>query len=507
MTVARFFERTYAAVGRHIAVDRATLEGRLAGLTVGVRCGDECTRDENPRWIAELAVNLFARFYPAISIEAPQDFRLQLVRQAMAINPDIEIRAVTSADIVVATAQSAAGHRSIYTRADGWVAEVAHHPLLAGAGPANPYAAGAAAALAVAAIFDDVFPQGDGRFPTVAVSLLNYSEAAGRDRPLGIRRLDRTLLAGLGAVGNAAVWALSRDTLLQGSATILDPEAVDLSNLQRYVLTVDTDVGRQKVDIAREAFRESTLTLEARQTTIEDCPDLGSFDSILVSTDNVPSRRFVQACLPRLVVNGWTSESGLGASWHRLGNGAACLGCLYQPTGVAPSQTELVAQALGLPHQRVIQLWVAPIGLNQADIDGIAEHLGLGREQLSPWRAKQIQDLYSDIICGTVALDVKGVGRLEAVPLAHQSVLAGVLAAAELVKRTDAEVEAASQAETAIAWHDVLRPPPARWGQARAPVDGCICGDPDYTDAYARKWPTAPVRGPSSHPATASGSK
>ncbi len=188
------------------------------------------------------------------------------------------------------------------------------------------------------------------------------------------------------------------------------------------------------------------------------------------------------------MVNGWTSDAGLGASWHELGNGAACLSCLYQPIGTAPSQTDLAAQALGLPSERVVLLWVNATALSNADLETVAEHLSVDAAKLAPWRGKRIQELYAEIICGTAAMDVAGSGRQEAVPLAHQSVLAGVLAAAELAKRIDPVLAARSQGQATIAWHDVMRPPPSHWTQPRAPVQGCICADDDYLTAYARKW-------------------
>ncbi|MCL4319141.1 MAG: hypothetical protein M1596_04520, partial [Firmicutes bacterium] len=81
-----------------------------------------------------------------------------------------------------------------------------------------------------------------------------------------------------------------------------------------------------------------------------------------------------------------------------------------------------------------------------------------------------------------------GVGKIETVPLAHQSALAGILMAAELIKRTQPELAALSQPETLVSWDDVLREPPTIWGKPRAREKGCICGDSDYQKVYAQKW-------------------
>ena len=105
-----------------------------------------------------------------------------------------------------------------------------------------------------------------------------------------------------------------------------------------------------------------------------------------------------------------------------------------------------------------------------------------------PWRGKSLGDLYTDVVCGAVPLDVRGVGRVETVPLAHQSALAGILMAAELLKRTRPELAALSQPEPLVSWDNVLQAAPGIWRKPRAREIGCICGDPDYQAIYAQKW-------------------
>jgi hypothetical protein len=97
-------------------------------------------------------------------------------------------------------------------------------------------------------------------------------------------------------------------------------------------------------------------------------------------------------------------------------------------------------------------------------------------------------DLYTDVVCGAVPISLPVANRVETVPLAHQSVLAGILMAAELVKRTSPELTAMAQLEVLISWDDVLRPPPALWAKPRAREKGCICSDPNYQQTYAQKW-------------------
>jgi hypothetical protein len=126
--------------------------------------------------------------------------------------------------------------------------------------------------------------------------------------------------------------------------------------------------------------------------------------------------------------------------------------------------------------------------MTDEDLRTAALHLGVQEAVLEPWRGKILGDLYTDVVCGAVPLDVTGVGRVETVPLAHQSALAGILMAAELVKRTNAALTNLSQADPLVAWDDILRPPPGMWTKPRPREPGCICGDIDYQEVYRRKW-------------------
>ena len=110
---------------------------------------------------------------------------------------------------------------------------------------------------------------------------------------------------------------------------------------------------------------------------------------------------------------------------------------------------------------------------------------------LAPWIGKTLGDLYSDAVCGAVPLSLPVVGRIETVPLAHQSVLAGAMMAAELVKRASPELRSISQIETLATYDNVLGPPPSVWRKPRRRETGCICGDADFQSIYAGKWTVA----------------
>ena len=100
----------------------------------------------------------------------------------------------------------------------------------------------------------------------------------------------------------------------------------------------------------------------------------------------------------------------------------------------------------------------------------------------------QVQDVYTGVICGQVGIDLPSLGRVSTVPLAHQSVLAGILMAVELTKRSDPVLKAKSQKESLIIWDDVLRNPPKYWTTKRIKERECFCNDLVYQKVFSEKW-------------------
>jgi hypothetical protein len=486
VTIPRFFARVHAAVGRHLAVDSATLAKRLDNVSVAVQCGRAPA--QSAAWINELLVNQLARLYPRLCLCGDDTTCDGLGQIALAINPQIELSNDPAKSTVLVSTTGGAPDKALVVGAHGWSAILGDSDVAGSATEPNPFAAGAAAALAASAVFRRILLNDESAWGPTALDLMSFGSDAPSTRALRPLDLGQLLVAGVGAVGNAAIWALSRHPHITGHALVIDPEDVELSNLQRYVLTTDNDVGRAKTELAKLALSRTGLDIEVVRGRLGEIDVPRDIKNTIVTVDNVRGRRVAQALLPRLVVSGWTSESGLGCSWHDFQNGAACLSCMYYPSGPAPSQTEIVAAALGLTHERAALLWVTSEGVNARDVETIANHLGADSAELAPWIGKPLQQVYTRLVCGSAAVSVAERGRVEAVPLAHQSVLAGVLAAAELVKRVDPTLSTKLPPHTLAAWHDVTRSPPKLWLQRRAQEKGCICGDPDYREVFEAKW-------------------
>lgn len=118
----------------------------------------------------------------------------------------------------------------------------------------------------------------------------------------GQLRLKRAsvLLVGVGGLGSPAALYLTAAGV--GRVGLIDDDVVDASNLQRQVLFGDADVGRLKVDAARERLaglnRDVQIETYAARFSAANAPELLSrYDLVLDGTDNFASRFLIgDAC-------------------------------------------------------------------------------------------------------------------------------------------------------------------------------------------------------------------
>jgi molybdopterin/thiamine biosynthesis adenylyltransferase/rhodanese-related sulfurtransferase len=119
----------------------------------------------------------------------------------------------------------------------------------------------------------------------------------------GQRRLkaSRVLLVGAGGLGSPAALYLAAAGV--GTIGLVEFDAVDVSNLQRQVLHGTRDVGRPKVDSARDRIADLNphVTVEAHPTRLTSANALEivrAYDVVIDGTDNFPTRYLVNdACV------------------------------------------------------------------------------------------------------------------------------------------------------------------------------------------------------------------
>lgn len=164
--------------------------------------------------------------------------------------------------------------------------------------------------------------------------------------PAGQRRLRaaRVLLVGAGGLGSPAALYLAAAGV--GTLGIVEFDVVDPTNLQRQILHGTSDVGRPKLDSARDRLREVNPHVRVegfpeRLSSANARETVRGFDVVVDGSDNFPTRYLVNdACVleGRPLVYGsvlrWEGQASVFAA-----PGGPCYRCLFAeppPPGLVP---------------------------------------------------------------------------------------------------------------------------------------------------------------------------
>ena len=156
------------------------------------------------------------------------------------------------------------------------------------------------------------------------------------------------LCIGAGGLGSPAALYLAAAGV--GTIGIVDFDAVDESNLQRQILHGTPDVGRSKLQSAKDRLTalnpEVTIeTYETRLTSANALDLFNGYDVILDGTDNFATRYLVNdACVLLRIPNAYGSIFRFeGQASVFATEGGPCYRCLYPeppPPGLVPSCAE-----------------------------------------------------------------------------------------------------------------------------------------------------------------------
>ena len=511
MAIADYFQRSAMAASQ--ALNDFDYDGFVRLLSrhrIGLLLDDRAAKSAEGKATADLAVRLLARFYPKIAIiPAGAEAEAQKLRQlALHINPAINItdafEGVTHCIVIGKTAGElqTRGGRVIYIGSSNWTVKLSMKKPVGSGVTMNPFAAGTAACLGVANLFRIVFAKQlttaslDGE---VKFSLLTLKKDDGKKAPTyKTPNVGRVFLAGAGAIGNGAIWALNRSGA-KGELNVVDPQSLELGNMQRYIMPIRDEVEKSKTSLAMKWMSGARgLKVLPHDKTWDDFAHSSDwrFERVLVALDSAEARIAVQASLPKWVANAWTLNSGIGVSRHHFSGNSACLACVYLPNGVVSSEDALVALALGFqttpPHPEIMDIrrrldLVVPC--ERAFLEQIAFKKIIPIEKLLPFENRPLRNLYQQGICGgqIMGIEVNGHETRAEVPMAFQSAMAGILLAAELVLDIGGLRDAAFPAITRLDLHRPLPESPS--AHRLKDKDGrCLCQDRDYIAAYNEKY-------------------
>jgi len=155
----------------------------------------------------------------------------------------------------------------------------------------------------------------------------------------------RVLCVGAGGLGSPLALYLAAAGV--GTLGLVDFDRVDLSNLQRQVLYASGDIGRPKLDAARERLQAlnpgvNVVTHPLRLASDNVMEVIGDYDIVADGTDNFPTRYLVNdACVlagkPNVYASIFRFEGQVSVFDARRG---PCYRCLFPqppPPGLVPS--------------------------------------------------------------------------------------------------------------------------------------------------------------------------
>lgn len=494
MALADYYSRGALAAAQVLSgFDEDRFRSRLEKMPVGVMVEQPSSREG--RALADLLVRLLARSYPQLALVGSDGTLDGLEQLAKAVNPAIDLIDEAAVGVVVGQGTSPF-ETTWYAGAHGWDALVDRSKAQPTGESNNPFGPGIAACLAAANIFRRIF-------------LPDWEQHADDELRFSGWHLDRVngptdrrgdqwqlpgdaVLVGLGAIGNAALWALAKAPLV-GRLHVVDPQEIELSNMQRYVLTTRADEGRAKIDLAQSLGGQALTVLPHQMPLAQFLAEQGyTWGYFLLGLDTARDRRSAQAALPRWIANAWTQPGDLGVSVHpRFGADGACVACLYLPDERVRSEDELVAETLGVPDlQMDIRMLLYTGGpVERAFLEAVASATLLPVEALLRFEGRSIRDLYVEGFCGGAIIPLSDIGQPPQdlhVPLAHQSALAGLLLAAALVRSAVGGDPPSTEASRV----NVLAGVGSSLAQRlRARRDGrCLCDDATYRQVYERKY-------------------
>ena len=195
--------------------------------------------------------------------------------------------------------------------------------------------------------------------------------------PDGRIDLGRVDVVSAGAISQAVLFSLLRMPKVEMRGRIFDDDRTCPSNLNRNMLSLDTDVGFPKAEIsaARCAHKLQLQPIVERYSATYE---LGG--RVLVGVDDIPSRWEIQRHSPGWVGVSGTSHFSVSSSAHSRSE--PCSGCLHPvddvtaitsiPTisyvsfwaGLALS-VRLIRECLGVPYSsRRQHLWLTPLRMD-----------------------------------------------------------------------------------------------------------------------------------------------
>lgn len=129
----------------------------------------------------------------------------------------------------------------------------------------------------------------------------------------------RVIIFGLGGVGGFVAEALARTGV--GSLTLVDPDTVDISNINRQIAATEQTVGRYKTEVIKERLLSVNPIMEIEERRCFVLPeniadfDFAVYDYVVDAVDTV-SAKLAIICAAKTAARPLISAAGAGNKLH-----------------------------------------------------------------------------------------------------------------------------------------------------------------------------------------------
>lgn len=287
-------------------------------------------------------------------------------------------------------------------------------------------------------------------------------------------------VAGCGAVGNAALYAL-QFLPIRGQGDLVDPKPVTEGILNRCLWFTNEDVGRAKAEVLQKKVAQAIPQFELRpltKTIQQARDDIGEFSCMLVGVDSRRVRRSLQMEVPREVFDASTTGIEEVVFHHNLQfDGHACMGCIYVETEAETNFATHIAEALNVTAQDIAQGYITEAASTKII------------ERYPDLQAGQIVGMAYDSLfrqlCAAGSLTTPELKQVLA-PFAFVSQLAGTIVAIELfLRRQNPERVAAFNYWRVNPWRGLF----TSLQQMRGMNPDCeVCSKQDYQQLAGAIW-------------------
>ena len=302
-------------------------------------------------------------------------------------------------------------------------------------------------------------------------------------------------LIGCGGVGQAVAFALNQ-LKLRGIIKLIDPEIIDKSNQQRYLLAFDETVGKNKtLFLSQFLLHKNKLltTLEFLwnyENAISIFDSLFNMEDVIVSVDNKRTRINVQAALPKKIWNIWTDTGEnilrYGIGKHDFLDEYQCLACAYYPEGDMPNQMELNASLLGISQEDISNRIEQNDLIAEEDFDYFLKNFNIHPDQINKIKTL-IGQPFSSIFHGECGVfTIKPNEKHESTTAPHIPVLAGTYGVIQYILSHFKNLE--GKLITSVGEFNAFKYPTEHCLIKKKRHPKCVCNDPIYQEAFKNKW-------------------